>query len=110
MGKHLEISVDSSPVCGEYVSNVLIEKIGCAGIVSEEKEIEDEKVVKTSEGLVKGYIWLDKDQAYNSNFEEIIKIIKEERETLINSGINPDSLGSWDVSFKEIADEDWAHS
>ncbi len=110
MGKHLEIAVDAACVWGEYVSNVLIEKIGCAGIVSEEKDFEDEKVVKTSKGLLRGYIWFDKNQAYNSNFEEIISIIKKEREALINNGINPYSLGSWDVSFKEIADEDWAHN
>ncbi len=110
MAKHLEIAVEASPVWGEFVSNILIEKAGCAGIVSEEKDFKDEELVQSSNGTVKGYIWFDKNQADNTNHEEIISIIKQERKALINNGINPDSIGSWDVSFKEIADEDWAHN
>ena len=56
MSKSIELSVKINPVWVEYVSDVLIEKIGCSGVVTDEKIYKDEVVIKESDGLVKGYL------------------------------------------------------
>ena len=93
---------------GEYVSDVLIEKIGCSGVVTDEKYYEDEVLTKESNGIVKGYLpFVEKMPA---NFEQIQNILFQEKEKLISSGIKEEDLGKWTLSSIEIPDEEWAHS
>jgi ribosomal protein L11 methyltransferase len=105
MGKSIELSVEIHPIWSEFVSEILMEKIGCKGVVTEEEEIRDDEVIKTSKGLIKGYI------PYYEGFEleKVRKILQEEKENLILLGISSDT-GSWNLTIKEILDEEWSEN
>ena len=60
MTKHIEIAVQINPVWAGYVADILINNIGASGVVTEEIQYEDEKIIKSVGNLVKGYIWLRK--------------------------------------------------
>ena len=108
MAKHLELSVEINPVWAEYVADILINSIGASGVVTEEIEYEDEKIIKSITNFVKGYIWLDEKNP--PDLEKIQNILLLDRKKLLNTGISSDNLGNWTLSSKEIDEEDWAHS
>ncbi len=56
MSKSIELTIEVNPLWTEYVSDVLIEKIGCCGVVTAEEEYKDETLIKDSTGKVKGYL------------------------------------------------------
>ncbi len=106
MNKHIEILVNTSPLWAEYVSDLLINRIGCSGAVMEEKEFKDEKLIRIDITSVKGYL------AYTENFDaqKVREIFSFERKNLILSGINPDSPGSWEVKIREVLEEEWSEN
>jgi len=106
MTKSLEISVKTNPAWVEYVSDVLIEKIGCSGTVIDEKYYQDEVLTRESAGIVKGYKNFTENNVLT--IQKIQEILFEEKEKLILSGVKKESLGSWKVSLQEIPDEEWA--
>jgi len=106
VSKHIEISVKTNPLWAEYVSELLINRVGCYGVVTEEKEFRDEVVVKADVERVKGYLPFSSD----FNIEDIRHLFAEERKNLINSGISAENIGCWTVETKEIREEDWAHN
>lgn len=108
MSKSIEIAVKVAPVWAEYVSDILIEKIGCSGVVTEEREYKDEIVTKENIGTIKGYISFSEEN--HVNLTQIQEILWQKREKLIFSGIKEENMGDWSVSLKEIPDEEWAHS
>ena len=108
MAKHLEISIEINPTWAEYVADVMINNIGASGVVTEETQYEDEKVIKCVTNLVKGYIWFDEKNP--PDLDDIQQIFFKERENLIESDISAENLGSWNLSVQEIDEEDWAHS
>ena len=108
LSKSIELSVKANPVWVEYVSDVLLEKIGCTGVVTDEKYYDDEVLTKESNGIVKGYLPFIETKPVN--FEKIQGILFSERENLISSGIPAENLGEWTLSSLEIPDEEWAHS
>lgn len=108
MSKHVEISVKTEPVWEEYLSNLLIEQIGCCGVVSQETEYKDEEIIKDNSGIVKGYLWLNPDNP--PNFDDIQNQLWQNKQELIETGIPEENIGSWKLSIKEIEDEEWAHS
>jgi ribosomal protein L11 methyltransferase len=135
MSKSIELTVKVNPVWVEYVSGVLIEKIGCSGVVTDEKYYDDEVLTRESNGIVKGYLsfvdysvtlnliqglsndgqMLNQVQHDNKNckllfIDKVQNILFQEREKLISSGIKEQSLGEWTLSSIEIPDEEWAHS
>ncbi|MFW5804132.1 MAG: hypothetical protein ACOCWG_02755, partial [bacterium] len=83
MSKYIEIKVKTNPVWSEYLSEILINKIGCHGVVLEEKEIKDDEVIKADIETVKAYLWKSED----FNAEKIKTAINEEKMMLINSGV-----------------------
>ena len=108
MSKSIELSVKVNPVWAEYVSDVLIGKIGCSGVVTDEKIYKDEVIIKDHSGIVKGY------KAFVENIpvniDDIQNILFQERQKLISSGIEEENLGEWTLSSLEISDDEWAHS
>jgi len=108
MTQYIELQVEINTLWAEYVSNILIEKFGCQGIVTEETQYKDEKIIKSSENIVKGYIWLNEKEP--ADIEDIKRILQENRQELIDSGISEETLGSWNVICKNVEDEEWAHS
>lgn len=106
MSKHIEISVKTHPLWAEYVAELLINRIGCYGVVTEEKEFRDEVVIKADIGTVKGYL------AFSNEFDidNIRQLFADERKNLINSDVSAENLGCWSVDSKEIREEDWAHN
>lgn len=108
MSKSIEISVNVNPVWVEYVSDVLIEKLGCSGVVTDEKLYDDEILVKESVGIVKGYKPFIEELPIS--LEEIQDILFQEKQKLISSGIKQENLGEWTISLLEISDDEWAHS
>jgi len=108
MSKSIELTVKVNPVWIEYVSDVLIEKIGCSGVVTDEKIYKDEVVIKDNGGIVKGYKAFV--ESTSVNIEEIQNILFQERQKLISSGIEEENLGAWTLSSLEISDDEWAHS
>ncbi len=165
LSKSVELSVKINPVWAEYVSDILIEKIGCSGVVTDEKQYKDEILIKDNAGIIKGYLpfvenlhlnqlchcerpmgaWQSKEKQTNIfciasstaqlpdkyTFHEsstelhalasprndscilvetIQKILLEEKQKLITSGVKEEDLGDWSVSSTEISDEEWAHS
>ncbi len=108
MSKSIELTVKVNPLWVEYVSDVLIEKIGCCGVVTDEKYYKDEVIINENNGNVKGYMALAENN--HVNHDNIRNILFQERESLVSSGIDSKNLGEWTVSFAEIADEEWTHS
>ena len=108
MSKSIELTVKVNPVWVEYVSDVLIEKIGCSGVVTDEKYYTDEVITKESNGIVKGYKTFIENMPVNAQFVQ--NILFQERESLVLSGIQEENLGEWTVSLAEILDDEWAHS
>lgn len=108
MSKHIEISVKIHPLYSEYVSELLLNDIGCSGTVLEERYFDDEQLVKTTIGPVKGYLWIDPENSFD--FEKIKQFFAEKKEEFVQ--LNPEikDLGSWDVEFLEIKEEEWAHN
>ncbi|EKE03605.1 MAG: ribosomal protein L11 methyltransferase [uncultured bacterium] len=108
MAKYVELSVEINPLWSEYVSDILIKQVGCSGVVTEELEYQDEKVINAKIDVIKGYLWIDVSQY--PDISKIQEILYQHKEQLINSGINDQETGSWKVSIKEVEDEEWAHS
>lgn len=108
MSKSIELSVKVNPAWVEYVSDVLLQKIGCTGVVTDEKYYDDEVLTKESNGTIKGYLPFIETKPVN--YEKIKEILSSEREELISSGIPAENLGEWTLSYVEIPDEEWAHS
>ena len=108
MSKSIELSVKVNPVWAEYVSDVLIGKIGCSGVVTDEKIYKDEVIIKDHSGIVKGYKAFVENIPVNT--DDIQNILFQERQKLISSGIEEENLGEWTLSSLEISDDEWAHS
>ena len=108
MSKSTELTVKVNPIWVEYVSDVLIEKIGCSGVVTDEKIYKDEVVIKDNSGIVKGYKAFV--EGIPLNTQEIQNILFQERQKLVSSGIVEANLGEWTLSSIEISDDEWAHS
>lgn len=106
MTKHIEILVNTNPVWAEYISDLLINDIGCSGVVTEEKEFKDEVTIKDDTETVKAYL------AYSKDFsiKKLRDILNEEKNNLVESGINPENLGSWDVEIRELLEKEWAEN
>lgn len=108
MSKSVELAVKINPVWSEYVSGILIEKIGCSGVVTDEKHYKDEILIKETPDIVKGYLsFVDSAPV---DLDEIRNILLNERKELVSSGIKEESLGEWTLTATEISDEEWAHS
>lgn len=108
MSKSIELTVKVNPVWVEYISDVLIQKIGCSGVVTDEKYYDDEVLTRESNGIVKGYLAFVENIPVNP--EIIQEILFQERAKLISSGIEEQNLGEWTLSMAEISDDEWAHS
>lgn len=108
MAEYTELQVEINPLWAEYVSEILIEKIGCQGVVTEETQFKDEEIIKSTKDTVKGYLWHNEQKPVDT--ENIKTTLQQSRQDLLDSGIQEDTLGSWDVTFKNVDDEDWAHS
>lgn len=105
MTKYIELGVETNPVWSEYVAEVLINQLGCDGVVTQEIEYKDEKVVKESTNIVKGYLW------FNNNLPDVNKlqeVLWQNKLELINS--NFIDVGTWNLFVKTVEDEEWAHS
>lgn len=108
MTEYTELQVEINPLWIELVSEILIEKIGCQGVVMEETNYKDEKIISESKNIVKGYLWHNGQKP--AEIEKIKTILQGERQKLISSDISEDSLGAWNINCKNVNDEDWAHS
>jgi len=108
MTEYTELQVEINPLWVELVSEILIEKIGCQGVVMEETNYKDEKIISTTQNIVKGYLWNDEQKPVE--IEKIKNILQEERQKLIKSDIPEVSTGNWNITLKNVNDEDWAHS
>jgi len=108
MNKSIELTVKVNSVWVEYVSDLLIGKIGCSGVVTDEKLYNDEVLTKESNGVIKGYKPFIKDMPVNPEF--IQDLLIQERTKLVSSGIDEQNLGEWTLSVAEISDDEWAHS
>jgi len=108
MAEYTELQIEINPLWAEYVSEILIEIIGCQGVVTEETQYKDEIIIKSTQGTVKGYLWNYEQKPVD--IQNINEILQKSRQELIDSNICEDSLGSWNVSFKNVEDEEWAHS
>ena len=107
MGNHIEIAVDTNPLWVEYVADVLLERLSCSGVVTGEEEYKHDELIKSS-SQVKGYFWVDEKNPFD--LEKIQLIINEAKVELVDNGINADNLGSWALSFRDVDEEEWAHS
>jgi len=108
MNKHIEISVNINPLATELASDFLINEIWCSGVLMEETHYEDLQIVSEVKDTVKGYLWLNQNKPVN--IEQLQSQLWDYRRKLVESGISETNLGSWNLSVKEIEDEEWAHS
>lgn len=108
MTKSLELTVKTNPLWAEFVAGILIDKIGCVGVVTSENYYDDEVLTKETNDRVKGYLPFVQDSLFD--ISEVQKIFFEEKQNLISSGIKEENIGEWAVSLLEIPDEEWAHS
>ena len=108
MSKSIELTVKVNPAWVEYVSDVLIEKLGCSGVVTDEKYYDDEILTKENTGIIKGYKTFIENMPVNQDF--IQDTLLQERAKLVSLGIEAQNLGEWTVSLAEISDDEWAHS
>ncbi|MCK7484573.1 MAG: 50S ribosomal protein L11 methyltransferase [Bacillus subtilis] len=106
--KYIELCVNVKSEWIELVSDILINQVGCSGVVTEEVEFKDEEVVKQSLNIIKGYLWYNEKRPLN--IEHVQNILWQNRSGLVSLGENSDELGSWNIDIKEVDDEDWAHS
>jgi len=106
LSKSVEIAVKTNPLWAEYVTDILIQKIGCSGVVVNEQQFEDEIAIKEVFDEVKGYIGFSDDL----DFDKIKQVFEEEKQLLSGTGVKKETLGEWSVTFREIDDEEWAHS
>jgi len=106
LSKSVELSVKTNPLWAEYVTDVLIQKIGCSGVVVNEQHFEDEIAIREIFDEVKGYIGFSDDL----DFDKIQQVFEEEKQVLSSTGVEKETLGEWSVTFKEIDDDEWAHS
>lgn len=106
--QHLELSVKINPLSVELASEALISDAGCSGVVQQETYFDDEVITSDIKDIVKGYILLDTDKVIDK--DDIQSKLWQKRAELIECGISEKSLGSWNVTFKNIQEEDWAHS
>lgn len=108
MNKYIELSVSTNSVWAECIAEILIDEVGCFGVVSEEVEYKDEVIIKDNRNLVKAYLWFNELQ--RPDVDAIQQLLLEKRAIIISSGVDEDLLGSWNVSSTDIEDEDWAHN
>lgn len=97
-----EISISINPMAAEIVSAVLMDEIGCSGVVTQDAIMNDTIVVKEDKNIIKGYYEREIDH------NEVTKALKDKRNFLIESGISEENLGSWDTNFKTIQNQDWS--
>lgn len=108
MSKHIELSVEVNPIWTELISEILIKEIGCSGVVTEETNYKDEEITSSSLGIVKGYLWFNEKNP--PDVEELQITLHKKKYELTSLGVFTQDSGSWNLSVKEIADEEWAHS
>jgi ribosomal protein L11 methylase PrmA len=53
MTQYTELQVEINPLWAEYISEILIEKIGCQGVVTEETQYKDEEIIKSTKNIEK---------------------------------------------------------
>lgn len=105
---HLEVSIKINPIVQELVSDFMMEELGCSGIVLEETRYKDLKIVSEERDIIKGYLWINPDNPLTE--AELRNIIAKKKKQFVKNGISEDNLGSWDVSFANTPEEQWAHN
>ncbi len=101
--KFLELKIEINPNSSELVCDTLFTNFECEGIITAEEEYKDLELIKTTENIVTAYILFD-----DESFDEIVKTIKEAREIFIKNGVEPTTLGSWNVKIAKVVNVDWS--
>lgn len=107
MSKHIELAIETNPDWAEYLADIIITEFSCAGVVTGETEYRHDEIIKTS-SKVKCYFWVDESNPFN--FEKIKEVLRNSRQNLVDNNVNENCIGSWDATYTEVIDEDWAHN
>lgn len=108
MNKFIELSVETNPLWSECLSEILMNKIGCFGVIVEEVEYKGKEIIKDNRNIVKGFLWFK--EPHRPDIGQIQQTLTDIKKFISIYGISPESLGSWKVSTRDIEDEDWAHN
>lgn len=108
MTNYIEIRIKLPNIWAEFVSELLLNKLSCKGVVTEETAYKNGIPVESDFSVVKGYIWNNKENPINT--EEFKKLISEEKQKLLLCEIPENVLGNWEIDFAELKDEDWSEN
>ncbi len=108
MANYIEIQLKLPNTWAEFASELLLNKMSCKGVVTEETAYRNGLPVESDFSVVKGYLWNDKEKPINT--DELKSIINEEKQNLMICGIPENALGSWEIDFVELKDEDWSEN
>lgn len=101
MDEYTEVLVSINPKCQEILANIFFTDFNCNGVILEENEYKNLKLLKSVDDKLKAYI-VDFDEV------KVKKILNKERKSLLENGLTEDDLGSWDIEFKKIENQDWS--
>ena len=100
MNDYFELKIKINPEIAEILSAICFENLPCEGVVQAEETYKDDLVlVSTTEDTLKVYL------TSNENAE---KIIKEQRNFLLERGFAEEELGSWEFTIEKIENQDWS--
>jgi len=101
MDEYTEVLVSINPKCQEILANIFFTNFTCNGVILEENEYKNLKLLKSVNDKLKAYI-VDFDE------KKVKALLKNEKQSLLDNGLTEDDLGSWDIEFKKIENQDWS--
>lgn len=101
MDEYTEVLVSINPKCQEILANIFFTNFTCNGVILEENEYKNLKLLKSVNDKLKAYI-VDFDE------DKVKELLKTEKKSLLDNGLTEEDLGSWDIEFTKIENQDWS--
>ena len=99
---YTELLIKINPEIEDIVSGICFENFPCEGVILAEETYKDLELISTTEGTLKVFL------TESVSLENANKILKKQRNLLINRGFSEEELGSWEISITEKENEDWS--
>lgn len=100
MNDYYELKIKINPEIAEILSEICFDFLDCEGIVLAEETYKDDLVlVSTTQETLKVYL---------KSITNLEKILKEQRNLLLQRGLNDSDIGSWDFEIEKIQNQDWS--
>ena len=100
MDNYFELKISINPEIEDIVADICFSNFSCEGVVLAEETYKDLVMTATTEGTLRVFL---------SDIEDnLIEILKTERELLKSRGFTDEELGSWEVTLDEKENQDWS--